>query len=98
MRIKIDKYVITSDPLQYILNESCERGVKSKTPGEGYLSPIGYYTSLYALLTALHAKDIRASKATTIKGLKADIKKATDLVEKVIALINTGADMELVDE
>lgn len=90
MNVKIDNYVITSDPLQYILNEQCKRSEKSKTPGETYLSPLGYYGSLHSLLVALYDKKLRASSATTVKALMADIKKATELVQRAVRLINEG--------
>lgn len=92
MNIKIDDYVITSDPLQYILNERRVKGVKSRTPGEVALHPIGYYTSLHGLLTALFDKKLRKSTAGTIKDLKVDILEATELVRRAVALVNEATD------
>jgi len=88
MNIRIDDYEITSDSLQYILNERVVRGVKSKTPGEVYLHPIGYYTSLKRLLTALFDKKLRDSSSKTIKDLRVDIVEATELVRKAVEMIN----------
>lgn len=87
MNIRIDKYAITSDPLQYILNDVCVRGEKSKCPGEEYLSPIGYYPTLHGLLTALFDKKLRTSDAVTVKDLLRDISDAMNFVQETARLI-----------
>lgn len=73
MNIDLGKYVITSDNLQYILNERQERGDRSKKQGEEYLKPIGYYTELAHLIPALIELRLRKSEAESLKELARDM-------------------------
>lgn len=83
MNIRIGKYEITSDNLQFILNEVCERGEKASKPGETYLSPIGYYTEPEHLITAIFRKEILKSEAESLKQLSCDLQLAYDFIKDV---------------
>lgn len=83
MNIRIGKYAITSDPLQLILNEVCQRGEKASKPGEEYLNPIGYYTEPEHLITAIFKREIRKSEAEDLKRLSDDLNSAYDFIEDV---------------
>lgn len=63
-----DKYVITSDYHNLILNERVKRKSGNKA-GEEYLRPLAYHTSLNDLVTALYALKIRQSDVASISDL-----------------------------
>lgn len=83
MNIRVGKYVITSDNLQFILNEASERGEKSKNQGEEYLRPISYHPTLDTLLTSTYLREMRQNEATNIYELIAHVTHCTALVEKM---------------
>lgn len=73
IHISIGKeFVITSDSLQYILNQKkiAQKGAKA---GEEWLDPIAYFTSLNQLVTELVNRHVRNSTVTSIAGLAAEI-------------------------
>lgn len=73
IRIPIGKeFVITSDSLQYILNQKkiAQKGSKA---GEEWLDPIAYFPSLNQLVTELVNRHVRNSTVTSIAGLAAEI-------------------------
>lgn len=73
IRIPIGKeFVITSDSLQYILNQKkiAQKGSKA---GEEWLDPIAYFPSLNQLVTELVNRHVRSSTVTSIAGLAAEI-------------------------
>lgn len=66
--IKIgEKYVITSDNLQFILNQVAVKGDKSNQAGETYLKAVGYYYSIDLLVKALMQRELRQSDATSLE-------------------------------
>lgn len=84
MNIRLGKYVITSDSLQFILNEANERGEKSKKQGEEYLRPISYHPTLDTLITGVFEREVRLNNAESIDDLKNHITTCTLLVEKLV--------------
>ncbi|WP_423731471.1 DUF5405 family protein [Hafnia paralvei] len=73
IRIPIGKeFVITSDSLQYILNQKkiAQKGSKA---GEEWLDPIAYFPSLNQLVTELLNRHVRNSTVTSIAGIAAEI-------------------------
>ncbi|MDU7482460.1 MAG: DUF5405 family protein [Hafnia alvei] len=73
IRIPIGKeFVITSDSLQYILNQK-KVAQKGSKVGEEWLDPIGYFPSLNQLVTELVNRHARNSTVTSIAGLAAEI-------------------------
>nr|WP_302824558.1 DUF5405 family protein [Hafnia alvei] len=64
--------VITSDSLQFILNQKkiAQKGSKA---GEEWLDPIGYFPNLNQLVTELITRHVRNSTVTSIAGLAAEI-------------------------
>lgn len=87
MNIKIDNYVITSDGLQFILNEAVQRGTKSKKAGEQYLRPISYHPTLDTLLMSLFNRETRLNNCTEIDALHDHITNCTLMVEKFAGMI-----------
>ena len=88
MNIRVGKYAITSDPLNYILNEVRVRSKDGKggSMGDEYLVPIGYYsfTRIDQLLKSVAEKEVRKSQAEDIDTLLEDIKGALDLIDEAI--------------
>ncbi|AIU74868.1 hypothetical protein AT03_11725 [Hafnia alvei FB1] len=73
IHISIGKeFVITSDSLQFILNQKkiAQKGSKA---GEEWLDPIGYFPSLNQLVTELVNRHVRNSTVASIAGLGAEI-------------------------
>lgn len=78
MHIKVGKiggkeYVITSDELNIILNVKKKRGEESKNPGEEYLVPDAYFSSLTDCIQYLVEAAVRASTASSLTKLAEDI-------------------------
>lgn len=86
IRIEIgDKWVITSDQYQFILNE--KKVVKSgKKAGEEWLDTIGYYPKINQLISGLLHHHIQNSTITLIQVIAAEIEKVgalcADTIEK----------------
>lgn len=85
IRIPIGKeFVITSDSLQYILNQKkvAQKGSKA---GEEWLDPIAYFPSLNQLVTELVNRHVRNSTVTSIAGLAAEIGSIGKLCHEAFA-------------
>ncbi|EIQ9659755.1 TPA: DUF5405 family protein [Salmonella enterica] len=75
IRIEIDdKWVITSDQYQFIMNE--KKVVKSgKNAGEEWLDTIGYYPKINQLISGLIHHHIQQSSITTLDAMAAEIER-----------------------
>ena len=79
MKIRIGKYVISSDSLCFTLNE--EKKVKEgKNKGDEYLHPIGYYSTVESCMEGLLQYKIKKSDATSIKELVDEIKEISKFI------------------
>lgn len=83
MHIEVDKYVITSDPYNIILNEK-KTAQKGRTKGEIYLFPIAYYQTVEDCIEGIVDHGIKNSEATSFKELIIEIKKLKKILEKKI--------------
>lgn len=79
IRIEVgDKWVITSDQYQFILNE--KKVVKSgNKAGEEWLDTIGYYPKINQLISGLIHHQIQNSKIKSLKGMADEIERIGDL-------------------
>ncbi|WP_200529795.1 DUF5405 family protein [Klebsiella pneumoniae] len=79
IRIEVgDKWVITSDQYQFILNE--KKVVKSgNKAGEGWLDTIGYYPKINQLISGLIHHQIHGSDITAIDAMAEEIKRVGQL-------------------
>ncbi|SXH16390.1 Uncharacterised protein [Klebsiella pneumoniae] len=79
MRIEVgDKWVITSDQYQFILNE--KKVVKSgKKAGEEWLDTIGYYPKINQLISGLIHHQIHGSDITAIDAMAEEIERVGQL-------------------
>lgn len=79
LRIEIgDKWVITSDQYQFILNE--KKVVKSgKKAGEEWLDTIGYYPKINQLVSGLIHHHIHCSDIAAIDAMAAEIERVGKL-------------------
>lgn len=69
-----DKWVITSDQYQFILNE--KKVVKSgKKAGEEWLDTIGYYPKVNQLISGLIHHHIQNSEIKSLKGMADEIER-----------------------
>lgn len=69
-----DKWVVTSDKFQFILNE--KKIVKSgKNAGEECLDTIGYYPKISQLISGLIHHHIQQSTVTTLEEMAAEIER-----------------------
>jgi hypothetical protein len=76
MKIKIGNFVITSDPMNVILNEKYEKKDKEGEPtGEFGTRTIGFYRSLESACDALIEKEIKISDAENLAELVAYIQQ-----------------------
>ena len=75
IRIEVgDKWVITSDQYQFILNE--KKVVKSgKKAGEEWLDTIGYYPKVNQLISGLIHHHIQNSEINSLKGMADEIER-----------------------
>lgn len=79
IRIEVgDKWVITSDQYQFILNE--KKVVKSgNKAGEEWLDTLGYYPKINQLISGLIHHHIHVSDITAIDAMAAEIERAGQL-------------------
>lgn len=84
IRIEIgDKWVITSDQYQFILNE--KKVVKSgKKAGEEWLDTIGYYPKLNQLISGLVHHHIQGSDISSLHVMAAEIELVGRLCSEAI--------------
>jgi hypothetical protein len=87
MHIKIGEFVLTSDHLNYILNEVHVTGGKSKNPGSQCLNPKEYYTNIKHLLDALFEKKLKKSEARDLKAFKVDVDRALEYVNEISLIL-----------
>lgn len=90
IRIEIgDKWIITSDQYQFILNE--KKVVKSgKKAGEEWLDTVGYYPKINQLISGLIHHHIHNSAITSIETMAAEIERVGLLCSN--ALIEADVD------
>ncbi|MEZ7217175.1 DUF5405 family protein [Klebsiella spallanzanii] len=73
IRIEVgDKWVITSDQYQFILNEK-KVAQSGKKAGEEWLDTIGYYPKINQLISGLIHHHIQQSSITTLNEMAAEI-------------------------
>lgn len=79
IRIEVgDKWVITSDQYQFILNE--KKVVKSgNKAGEEWLDTIGYYPKINQLISGLIHRQIHGSDITAIDAMAEEIERVGQL-------------------
>ncbi|KLQ08287.1 MULTISPECIES: DUF5405 family protein [Enterobacter] len=79
IRIEVgDKWVITSDQYQFILNE--KKVAKSgKKAGEEWLDVIGYYPKINQLISGLIHHHIQHSSITALDAMAAEIERIGEL-------------------
>lgn len=79
IRIEVgDKWVITSDQYQFILNE--KKVVKSgNKAGEEWLDTIGYYQKINQLISGLVHHQIHGSDITAIDAMAEEIERVGQL-------------------
>ena len=84
MKIPINKdYILTSDARQIVLNRFKTRETGDNI-GEEFLDPIGYYSGVEGALKGLLELEIKASNATTISELRADIIKIKEDIDRCL--------------
>lgn len=75
IRIEVgDKWVITSDQYQFILNEK-KVAQSGKKAGEEWLDTIGYYPKINQLISGLIHHHIQQSSITTLDAMAAEIER-----------------------
>ncbi|CCR03423.1 hypothetical protein R273_20555 [Salmonella enterica] len=81
IRIEIgDKWVITSDQYQFILNE--KKVVKSgKKAGEEWLDTVGYYPKINQLISGLIHHQIQTATVNTLAEMAEEIEKLSFFCE-----------------
>jgi len=74
MRIEIgDKYLVTADQYNYILQEK-KVAKEGKNAGSEYMQNIGYFTRISQLVTTLIHLEVRQSDITSLSEMDALIK------------------------
>ncbi|AXZ37797.1 hypothetical protein E1K66_16590 [Salmonella enterica subsp. enterica serovar Weltevreden] len=87
IRIEIgDKWVITSDQYQFILNE--KKVVKSgKKAGEEWLDTIGYYPKINQLISGLIHHHIQTTTVTSLVEMAAEIERVGNLCTAAVKVV-----------
>lgn len=87
IRIEIDeKWVITSDQYQFILNE--KKVVQSgKKAGEEWLDTIGYYPKINQLISGLIHHHINISDITSLETMATEIDRIGELCNEAFGVI-----------
>ncbi|HHA1955752.1 TPA: DUF5405 family protein [Enterobacter ludwigii] len=84
IRIEVgDKWVITSDQYQFILNEK-KVAQSGKKAGEEWLDTIGYYQKINQLISGLIHHHIQQSSITTLDAMAAEIERIGELCARSI--------------
>ncbi|HHE4800274.1 TPA: DUF5405 family protein [Escherichia coli] len=79
IRIEVgDKWVITSDQYQFILNEK-KVAQSGKKTGEEWLDTIGYYPKINQLISGLIHHHIQQSSITTLDAMAAEIERIGEM-------------------
>ena len=87
IRIEVgDKWVITSDQYQFILNE--KKVVKSgKKAGEEWLDTIGYYPKINQLISGMIHHQIHNSEIQSIKAMADEIERIGELCNEAFGIL-----------
>ncbi|CAM3710072.1 DUF5405 family protein [Yersinia ruckeri] len=92
MHIKIgDQHVITSDSLQFILNE-IKIGKKGKNEGQERLEPVAYYLTIEQLVAGLIRRHILASSVDSFASLAAEIGRIGKLCQDAFSSLRTSGE------
>jgi hypothetical protein len=84
MKVSIDnKHRITSDSMQYILQEK-KTVRKGSKEGEEYWVNVGYYSKIYNALQGYKELQIKNSNVTTIDELMKLIKNLDNKIEQLL--------------
>lgn len=87
IRIEVgDKWVITSDQYQFILNEK-KVAQSGKKAGEEWLDTIGYYPKINQLISGLIHHHIHNSAITSIEAMVAEIEHIGELCSDAFGAI-----------
>jgi hypothetical protein len=87
MQIDIgNKYVITGDARQFVLNERKIKGEKAgENAGEDYLQPIGFYQSISGVVAALIGLSVRLSDVQSLQAMEQHINRISLQCEQAFA-------------
>lgn len=87
IRIEVgDKWVITSDQYQFILNE--KKVVKSgKKAGEEWLDTIGYYPKINQLISGMIHHQIHNSEIKSVKAMADEIERIGELCNEAFGIL-----------
>ncbi len=87
IRIEVgDKWVITSDRYQFILNE--KKVVKSgKKAGEEWLDTIGYYPKINQLISGMIHHQIHNSEIQSVKAMADEIERIGELCNEAFGIL-----------
>ncbi|CAI1017206.1 DUF5405 family protein [Serratia ficaria] len=81
MHIEIgDKYVITADKYQFIVNQKMQFGNDSKHAGQSYLKQIAFCPTIGQVATVLTMNEVRSSEAKTLQEMQAQIDNFESLI------------------
>lgn len=81
MNIDLGDYVITSDTLQFILNEKKVYGENSKHVGQSYLIPVGYYGKIPQLVDALMTRcALNLEQCSSLQALTTGLRHCTSTI------------------
>lgn len=87
IRIEIgDKWVITSDQFQFILNQ--KKVVKAgKNAGEEWLNTVGYYPMINQLITGLLHQHIQTRTINSLSEMAEEIKNISFICEEAFKAV-----------
>lgn len=83
MKIPVGKYRLASDTNCIILQERKARK-EGNNKGEEYFDNLGYYSTVTAAAKAIIDHNVRASEATSLKELMAEIAEVKAMIQKAL--------------
>ncbi|WP_137034461.1 DUF5405 family protein [Klebsiella pneumoniae] len=87
IRIEVgDKWVITSDQYQFILNEK-KVAQSGKKAGEEWLDTIGYYPKINQLISGLIHHHIQTATINSIVEMAAEIERVGNLCTAAVKVV-----------
>lgn len=77
-----EEWVITSDQHQFILNQIAVRGSESKSAGEEYMKPVGYYHNIRLLIDGLIKRSVKTADLDSLECMSNEIERVSELFQK----------------
>lgn len=86
--LKVDKYLITADAYQYILQEKKTVTKEGKTSGKEYYGNIKYYPTLEQVVGRILDNKVKESSVSTVAEVRDRFKEITEYIKLIMSEID----------